>query len=195
MDAGLTALLAATVGVIGTLVSPILAQRSVARHSHLTAARDRELRNEERETAQRRTTFEERRTEYTALNALARTCRNEIKACARGYSEASSAYAEELAAVRNAWLAYQDRYDTAQMILPDEVLSLASRVNRLLANGYRQAQMLASPAAPKPEAIVEFCDGLVLDKITELRRAMRADLGVGDPLPTSLAKPSDPAEQ
>ncbi|MEH1166822.1 hypothetical protein V6V47_15700 [Micromonospora sp. CPCC 205539] len=175
MDAGLTAMTVAAVGVVGTLLSPVLAQRSVARASRLAAEMDRELRRDERDAANQRSKIEERRTEYTALNALARTCRNEVKACARRHPASRP---EDLTAVRDAWLSYQDRYDSAQMILPDEVLELASTVNRLLAQGYRQLQTLASTGAPTPEAIVEFCNGPILDKLAEMRQAMREDLGV-----------------
>ncbi|MEV4536223.1 hypothetical protein AB0J82_20745 [Asanoa sp. NPDC049518] len=181
MGAGLTALLVAAVGVIGTLVSPILAQRTAARTSGLAAARDREIRREEREEARRRITFEERRAEYTALNALARTCRNEINAVARHHKETMRTSEQDLTKARDAWLAYQDRYDTAQMVLPDDILALASGLNVLLARGYQQLRALSSTGEPKPESVVEYCDGTVLDHVTEMRRAMREDLGVGGP--------------
>lgn len=179
MDAGLTAMAVALVGVIGTLLSPVLAQRSTARASRLAAQLDRELRREERDVADRRAMFEERRAEYTALNTLSRTCRNEFKRCARRYLEAGRCDPEDLAAARESWLAYQDRYDGAQMVLPDEVLTLASSLNRMLAEVYRQLQTLASTGAPAPEMIVEFCNGPVLELITQMRHDMREDLGVG----------------
>ncbi|MGC5284698.1 hypothetical protein [Micromonospora sp. DT231] len=188
MDAGLTALAVAVVGVIGTLLSPVLAQRSTARANRVAAEVDRELRREERDAVARQVAFEERRTEYTALNALARTCRNQFKACARS-AKSNALVPEQVTSAREAWIAYQDRYDSAQMILPDEILALASQLNRLLAAGYRQVQGLTSADGPDPETIVVFCNGTILDLVTQMRHLMRTDLGVSRSLVPSSQGP------
>jgi len=179
MNAELTAMTVAIVGVVGTLVAPVLAQRSTARASRITAQMDRERRQEERDAIDRRTMFEERRTEYIALNTLARHCRNEYKKCARHYLETKLRSEEDLTAARKARLAFQDRYDAAQMILPDEVLALVSKVHRMLAEGNRLLREMTASGTPTPEKFIEFCDGPMLVGITALRHAMREDLGVG----------------
>ncbi|WP_412538893.1 hypothetical protein R8Z50_23930 [Longispora sp. K20-0274] len=181
MDPSLSAILIAGLGVGGTLLAPLLSQRAARRVAVAAAEAERARRQEEREAAERRTSFEERRTEYTALNALARTARNHLHDSARRFDEAGSLTDEELAAARATWIAYQDRYDAAQMIIPDEMLVLASRMNRTLAVAYKRVKALGHPGGPTSREVVGFCDGQVLDLATTMRQAMRTDLGVAPP--------------
>jgi hypothetical protein len=190
MDAGIIALAVAIVGVIGTLLSPILAQRSTARASQVEAALQRDIRAEERAAVARRVEFEERRTAYASLNALARTSRNLSSDCAHRYAQINIMTSEDIASVRDAWISYQDQYDSSQMVLPDDLLTLASRLNALLGEAYRHVRELSEPGQAAPDAIVEFCNGPVLDMVTLMRRKMREDLGVSEPPLASIATPS-----
>lgn len=190
MSATITALAVAVVGVIGTLLSPILAQRSTARASQVAAAIQRDIRVEERDADAQRIAFEERRSVYTSLNSLARTCRNQFKDYARHYEKTGIIAPEDVASAREAWISYQDQYDSSQMVLPDEVLTLASRLNALLSQGFRYVRELNEPGQGAPDTVVEFCNGPVLEAVTLMRQAMREDLGVSKPQPSSSIVPS-----
>lgn len=190
MNAGITALTVAIVGVIGTLLSPILAQRSTARASQVAAAIQRDILTEERGAAARRVEFEERRSAYTSLNALARASRNLFKHFVRRYARTGVITPEDIASARDAWISYQDQYDSSQMVLPDEILTLASRLNALLGQAYRYVRELGAPDQAGPDAIVEFCNGPVLELVTLMRQKMREDLGVSKPSLASIAAPS-----
>jgi hypothetical protein len=190
MGTAITALAVAVVGVVGTLLSPILAQRSTARASQVAAEIQRDIRTEERHTAARRITFEEKRAAYSSLNSLARTCRNQFKDHARHYIRTGVLTPADVAIAREAWISYQDQYDGSQMVLPDKILTLASRLNALLSQGFRLLRELGEPGQGAPDAVVEFCNGPVLELVTLMRQAMREDLGVGEPSPPSLATPS-----
>ena len=189
MNAWITALVVAIVGVIGTLLSPILAQRSTARTSQVTAAIQRDIRAEERDAAARRIEFEERRSAYTSLNALARASRNLFKDSARRYARTGVMTPEDIATARDAWISYQDQYDSSQMVLPDEILTLASHLNALLGQAYRRVRELGELDQAGPDAIVEFCNGPVLESVTLMRQKMRENLGVSEPSLASIEAP------
>ena len=76
------------------------------------------------------------------------------------------------------------------MVLPDEILTLASRLNALLGQAYRYVRELGAPDQAGPDAIVEFCNGPVLELVTLMRQKMREDLGVSKPSLASIAAPS-----
>ncbi|MEV8062326.1 hypothetical protein AB0P37_39400 [Streptomyces antimycoticus] len=178
MDSTIASLLAAVAGVVGTLLSPVLAQRSMARTALATAEAEQQARREEREESARIASLEEKRQAYATLNSLARVARNVMKDSVRYYHERGEVAAEDLELVTNARLAYQECYDNAQMILPDHILPLASRLNGSLAKGFHLIKSLATQGTPTPEEIRDHCEGPILQMVTEMRTAMRKDLGV-----------------
>ncbi|MFI0771893.1 hypothetical protein ACH4TQ_44505 [Streptomyces sp. NPDC021218] len=178
MDGAIASVIVAATGVVGTLLSPVLAQRSMARVARTTAEAEQLGRREEREENVRISAFQEKRQVYAELNSLARVARNAMKDSVRYYHKKGEVTEGDMSLVTSARLAYQECYDNAQMILPDHILPLASRLNGSLAKGFHLIKSLATQGTPTPEEIRDHCEGPILQMVTEMRTAMRKDLGV-----------------
>jgi hypothetical protein len=189
MNAYLTTVLVAILGVIGTLSSPLLGQRIAARAKQQEFDLQRQLRLEERADARQRETFEERRTMYARLNTAARRYTQQLRTYLRMLQEdvLSADERDRLEEVRQT---YRDLYSDAQMILPDMVLKVAASVNTNLGDAYGMIKRLeaARPAAETPDGAAdtverarELCNVTLYDLIDSLRQLMREDLGVSDP--------------
>jgi hypothetical protein len=83
MNANLTTVLVAILGVFGTLSSPLLGQRIAARARQQEFDLQRQQRLEARDAARQREAFEERRTIYARLNTAARHYTQELRAYLR----------------------------------------------------------------------------------------------------------------
>jgi hypothetical protein len=189
MNAYLTTVLVAILGVIGTLSSPLLGQRIAARAKQQEFDLQRQLRLEERADARQRETFEERRTMYARLNTAARRYTQQLRTYLRMLQDdvLSADERDRLEEVRQT---YRDLYSDAQMILPDMVLKVAASVNTNLGDAYGMIKRLeaARPAAETPDGAAdtverarELCNVTLYDLIDSLRQLMREDLGVSDP--------------
>ncbi|MEU9700506.1 hypothetical protein [Streptomyces sp. NPDC047981] len=173
MDIGvLTALLVAVVGVAGTLMSALLTQRAADR------SRQREL---ERvgEAWDRRAEARELWSCYVALNTSGRHYLAALTDLVYALEREA-----ELPSVRKRLTAARDRhrqvYAEAQMRLPDRVLDHAGVVSHGLGAVYGMVRRL-DDGLPRPgdsSAAAHRAVEALWTQLREMRREMRADLGV-----------------
>ncbi|MFE2941433.1 hypothetical protein ACFXKG_20570 [Streptomyces sp. NPDC059255] len=168
----MTAPVAAVVGVVGTLLSALLTQRAADRGRRREQERAERLR-------ERRGEVQERWVCYVALNTAGRqylaALTDQLHALGR---------AEELGSVRQrlteARDRYRDVYAEAQMRLPQRVLEHAGRVSHGLGTVYGMVRRLDAGVPRQgdvPAAVQAGIDAL-WERLREMRREMRADLGV-----------------
>ena len=189
MNANLTTVLVAILGVVGTLSSPLLGQRIAARARQQEFDMQRQARLETRDAARQREEFEERRSIYARLNTAARHYTQELRAYLRIVRD-GAVTAEERDRLERARQAYRDLYSDAQMIFSDNVLKAAVPVNTCLGDTYGMIKRLET-GQPRPETADEssdtferaheYCSLTLYDLIDNLRQLMREDLGVSDP--------------
>jgi hypothetical protein len=196
MDAGMSALIVAGVGVLGTLCSPILVQWVALRTKRQEFELQRQQSAEERVESRQLAAFEERRRVYGDLYAAARGYRDALKnhlrivqtlgaeVAGRGEPDQPSPR-EVLYQVRLDW---RERSSRAHMVLPEPVLDSATAVSTALAKGYGKVrrvetgdEQLLLKGADGGESIAEvyvYLNETLYDTILEMRAVMRADLGV-----------------
>ncbi|MER6348637.1 hypothetical protein ABT232_29850 [Streptomyces sp. NPDC001532] len=166
-----TATVAAVVGVVGTLLSALLTQRAADR------SRQREQERAE-ELWERRSEALELRACYVALNTVARhylaALTDQLHALDRE---------TDLPSVRQRLTAARDQhrevYAEAQMRLPERVLGPAATVSHDLGALYGMVRRLDDGTArpgESPAAVERGIDAL-WERLREMRRQMRADLG------------------
>lgn len=189
MNADLTTLLVAILGVAGTLTSPLLGQRIAARAKQQEFELQRQQRLEERAEVQQRRAFEERRSMYAGLNTAARQYTQELRAYLRMIA-AHAITDEGRTDLSKARQTFRDLYSDAQMILPDKVLDAAASVSEGLGQAYGMVKRLEiGKPSTNPEEVPaetidiaqEYCRVTLYNLIIELRQLMREDLGVSDP--------------
>jgi hypothetical protein len=179
VDAAWAGLLAAVVGVGGTLGSAWLTQR-----------RSDALRREDWERQERsrladladqrlRERVAQRREAYTAFNAASRhylACLNELAYTLRRGTAS-------LDAVEAARTEFRQRYAEAQMIVPDEVLTQVRQAHLCLGQVYGTLARLSRGALEDGDDIAAVPDSLneCWRLLTRVRATMRADLQVTDP--------------
>lgn len=177
-----TTVVVAILGVIGTLVSPLLAQWTVARSRKLEFDLQDRQRRADREDARVAQALEERRSIYARLNTAARQYTQELRAYLRSISS-DEVTDDGRSALAGARQAYRDLYSEAQMIMPDRVLEAAVLVNEGLAAAYGTARRLEASNSRDLEAEIketqEYCRGKLYVLIADMRQVMREDLGVG----------------
>ncbi|MBG0851833.1 hypothetical protein I2W78_08240 [Streptomyces spinoverrucosus] len=172
MDVGdATAALVAVAGVVGTLLSALLTQR----------AADRGRRREQERAEQvweRRSEAQELRSCYVALNTSARQYLAALtdQLHALGRDEDARSVRQRLTEARDH---HRDVYAEAQMRMPEHVLGIAGDVSRDLGTVYGMVRRL-DDGVPRPgdspPAAQRRIDAL-WDRLREMRRQMRADLG------------------
>ncbi|MEV5751694.1 hypothetical protein AB0L00_28070 [Actinoallomurus sp. NPDC052308] len=176
MSADLTAVVVAALGVAGTLVSPLLAQRAALKARQVEAAIQRADRAEDLNEERRRELISQRRQTYADLNARARHYRSaalEHLAALLGVRGTADRTRLELDGARNA---FAECFSQAQMIVPDEILELSAEVSRKLGWGYR---MLARAAEESDlDEASDYIENVVISAIFAMRAAMREDLGI-----------------
>ncbi|WJV44691.1 hypothetical protein [Streptomyces flavofungini] len=183
---GAGAPIVAIVGVLGTLLSALLTQRAAER------SRQREQERAERTQAWSRET-EARRACCIALNTASRqylaALTDQSHALAR--AEDPRAARQRLTEARDL---HRDVYAEAQMRLPDPVLALAGEATRALGALYGRLRRL-DDGVPRPgdslDAAQREIDAL-WERLRELRRGMRADLGAFGPSPPGAANAPAP---
>ena len=185
MDAELTTVLVAVLGVFGTLLSPILAQQITMRAKRQEFDLQRQQQMDERRDSRRLQALQECRAIYAAFNTVARRYTQALRAHLRAISSGEVSD-EDQAALADARQAYRDLYSEAQMIFPDEVLAAALTVNEALGDAYGMVWRLES-AMPRTdtgqrskdtEAAREFCRVRLYELIGMMLQVMREDLGV-----------------
>ncbi|KOV91671.1 hypothetical protein ADK65_35285 [Streptomyces sp. NRRL B-1140] len=170
MTAAVTAMITAVVGVLGTLLAPVLSQRFSARQ------RDEETRADER-----RRRFEERRDAYTAMNRASRQFHTLLKDALHRLRDGvyGDAERDQLEETRRD---YRDRYAEAQMIVPERILDASRSVNEVLAGIDTAVKRLDRGVARDGES----AEGALRElkeaepRLSAMRRLMREDLGVPD---------------
>ncbi|CAM5250567.1 hypothetical protein [Streptomyces coeruleorubidus] len=184
MDPTVAGLLAAVVGVGGTLGSAWLTQRRG------DASRREEWERLEgtrrAETAARRAESgrEARRAAYTEFNAAARhylaTLNDHSHVLRTGYDPQ-----ESLATVEAARVDYRRRYAEAQMIVPDIVLTEVRRVDSDLNSVYGVLARLTRGTTRDGDDIEGVRDAIKQgwQDLSRMRTTMREDLGVTRPSP------------
>lgn len=185
MSANVTTLLAAILAVVGTLTSPALTQRYAnrARLQEIEAARQQRL--EDREEERRRTSFLDRRQNYTSLHTAAWEFRRTLKNCLfdDDSDELESARQAFVTSYRNSQMISTDPVLRAAVPVYDELTDAYGRVKKLLLTGTRKVE--SSSAGPGERlAIQHALNSQVEDAIRQMRTAMRLDLGASDEAPT-----------
>ncbi|WP_369244238.1 hypothetical protein [Streptomyces sp. R41] len=182
MDSAVAGLLAAVVGVGGTLGSAWLTQRrgDASRREeweHLERTRRAELVAQQAESGR-----EARRTAYTEFNAAARhylaTLNDHAHVLHIGYDPQ-----ESLSTVETARADYRRRYAEAQMTVPDTVLTEVRRVDVGLGSVYGVLARLTHGTAREADDIEDVRDEIkqAWRDLSTMRSTMRADLGVQGP--------------
>ncbi|MEU6289330.1 hypothetical protein [Streptomyces sp. NPDC046988] len=172
------ALIAAVVGVCGTLCATWLTQRS-ARRSLEAERRSTERLREREERARGEERIQElRRVGYIALNQAARRYFAALTNDLHRLPESESAeHLEELDRVR---AEYRACYAEAQMVVPDAILTVASAVNRELNQAYGILKRLHGGTPRQqdgPRQVRAHLDA-AREILGDLRREMRHDLGI-----------------
>ncbi|TWV58089.1 hypothetical protein FRZ03_01405 [Streptomyces misionensis] len=164
----------AVVGVVGTLLSALLTQRAAERSRRHEQERAERARARERQASERLAC-------YVALNTAARqylaALTDQLHALSR--TEDPGAVRRRLTEARDV---HRDVYAEAQMRLPDPVLVLAGEVTHALGALYGRLRRL-DDGVPRPgdslDAAQAEIDAL-WERLRELRRGMRADLGASE---------------
>ncbi|MEU3461202.1 hypothetical protein ABZ721_14795 [Streptomyces sp. NPDC006733] len=170
MGVAIAAMVTAVVGVLGTLLAPLIAQRSAAAQ-----------RAQETVETDRRRTFEERRAAYTAMNRASRQFHTLLKDALHRLRD--GVYTpEDRALVEETRRDYRDRYAEAQMIVPQRILEASRDLNSVLAAADAAAKRLdrgVAPHAESPETALSDLQAAE-PKLTALHLLMRLDLGIED---------------
>jgi hypothetical protein len=201
MVAGVTTIIAAGLAVLGTLLSPIFAQRVTARAKLQEFELGHRQRQEYRGASEQRLAFVERRTAYTELN-------NQLRAFHRALLnymhliEDGTQTGTDLEQLDDARRSYLNRYFDSQMLVSDDVLKAAGIANDGLGRAYGMARRLGSPGSPAAISLgydepAETVDSTFAylekarQRIANTRNIMRAELGLTS-TPSPQLPPSDP---
>jgi hypothetical protein len=213
MNADITTIIVAILGVTGTLSAPMLAQQAASRAKRSEFNMQRVIKETELRENRRLEAFKERRTAYANLNSAARQYLEELRANLRML--AAGVTGEGRSDLAQARQRFRELYSDAQMIMPDRVLEYAIKVSQALGEAYGEVKRLdalstqTSLASAAPEIsfdrsrVIEqthaFCRTTVYDQIIELRNVMRHDLGVSEPtdvpFQSALGSSSDVSER
>ncbi|MFF3907849.1 hypothetical protein ACFYZJ_18065 [Streptomyces sp. NPDC001848] len=182
MSSSISEIAVAVLGIGGTLASALLTQRTADRARLRELEHARQLKAEEREYATRQAQLEARRTSYAALNA---GTRDYITVMANFWHalKAGEVTDELRSDLDRARRDHRLRHAEAQMMLPDAVMAAASTVNRGFGDLYGLLKRLDRGLAEEGEGLDVAQEDMrrLWDALWELRRVMRADLGITPP--------------
>ncbi|MFD5698303.1 hypothetical protein [Streptomyces lasiicapitis] len=170
MDATVTAMIIAVVGVLGTLFAPMISHRLTTRE-----------RAQEAQAAQTQQKFEELRAHYTAMNRAARQFHTLLKDALHRIRD--GVFGEhERSQLEAARLDHRDRYAEAQMIVPQRIMQASREVNSVLAHGDATTKRLDRGVARPDENVEAALHALKAAEplLAHMRALMRADLGLND---------------
>jgi hypothetical protein len=179
VDASTSALVVAVVGVLGTLMSGLLAHRGSLRAKHVELTHLARERQEERRAQERREIREQRRASYALFN---QALRQHHAALFRQYLDLRAGRTDTAAhaEVRETGDALRDVYAESQMVASDDVMTmgggvfhLLSRIRALLAGESADRDGLEVPLDEVERRLRRASRGLY-----EVRQTMRADLGI-----------------
>ena len=174
------ALVAAVVGVTGTLLAPVLAQRS--------GAKTQQAAQVQWQREQQHAELVVRRACYIETNAAYRRYRTELM----NYlwhvhrNEVTEAGIERLEAARHA---HHAAFAEAQMVASPDVLAQLDAVAKALSEGYRRTKCLEEghPDAGDTFEVIETYLQWIWERWEEMRAVMRTDLGVPNSPPIAGA--------
>jgi hypothetical protein len=176
-----TSILIAAVGVIGTLVSPIISQRLASRAKRDDLEIERSHRLDERQQEQRQLALANKRACYIAMVTTSRRYRIEIINYLDKIRRATldAAARDEL---ENARRPYIESNAEAQLTATLSVLNTIEAVTDGLSKAYRATKHLED-GEPEPGGSFEEMEAFLVeiwDRWKYMREAMRQDLGVED---------------
>ncbi|MEU5284886.1 hypothetical protein N7925_03410 [Streptomyces sp. CA-278952] len=186
------ALAVAVVGVAGTLGAAQLTQSRADRTKRLELQTLTQQQREDRDHAERVRQVEAEEAQRRELTTQRRACYITLNTASRQYQTAEINYMyalrtgidtqtclEQMEARRTA---HRDSYAEAQMIVPSAVLAAASAASRQLNRGYGTLKQIAASRPLDEAALDEFAAEVetVWILLSQMRHAMRQDLGVDD---------------
>ncbi|WP_141206240.1 hypothetical protein [Streptomyces griseorubiginosus] len=181
MGGVLLALIAGAFGVAGTLLAPVLSQRSQAKALAADFERQQRAAQGQWQREQFQTEFEKRRACYVATNAAFRKYRvqlmNFLWDVHRGNVDDAATQALE-----EARHAHHAAFAEAQMIASDTVLDHLDQLATALGNAYRRTKDLEE-GHPGPDGSFEEVEAHLRHfwvDWKEMRSAMRDDLGASN---------------
>lgn len=180
MSASVSALIVAFLGIAGTVTSGFLAQWGAGRTKARELAHSDNQTRAERAYQERRTLLDARRSCYADLNTAARLYQTALTDFFHALN-CGSVSPEIQEALEEARLAHRARHSEAQMLVPDNVLGVASAVNKHLGEFYGLLKRLQAdmPEGSDSLARAEEYRRNSWDLIAGMRSEMRRDLGVG----------------
>jgi len=181
VDGDLIALLVAAVGMLGTLSSPVIAQRLSARTKREESEAQRRDALEGRDHARREAISREKKAAYVAFNAAARRYRVELM----NYLHAIANLATDEAArkeLRDTRRAYSLGLAEIQIVASDSVMEVVERVTSNLSRAFKAIKDLEQETPEPGWSFEETQDHLVhiWDNWASMRKAMRNDLGLDE---------------
>ncbi|WP_461711884.1 hypothetical protein [Streptomyces sp. DSM 41013] len=179
MSPSTSALVIALVGIVGTLASALLTQRSANNNKMRELERADQQRREERAYQTEQATIESRRACYVGLNIAARLYQTALT----NYLVAirSGAVTDDIRAdVDEMRRDHRARHAEAQMLVPDTVLVAAGTVNGHLSNLYGILRRIDIDEPEQGETIEAAAEVRrdTWEVISEMRIVMRRDLGI-----------------
>ncbi|MGI5197970.1 hypothetical protein ACQEVY_30795 [Streptomyces sp. CA-288835] len=180
MDNGLTALIAALVGVTGTLVAPIFSQRIVTRVQERQFERQQQAVQAQWMRDREEARLSERRACYVATNTAYRRYRIQLMNYLWDVHQGTvtTAARDELEAARHA---HHAAFAEAQLIASSVVLAELDAVAKELGETYRRVKRLeeGNPVRSFEEIEQDLQD--LWERWKQMRSMMRTCLGVEDP--------------
>lgn len=179
MNGSISALLVALVGIFGTLASALLTQRSADRTKLRELELIEERRIDDRTYGEASANLEARRTCYVALNTEARHLHTMLTKFLHSLQngQVTDLLRDEVDQVRHA---HRARNAEAQMVVPDEVLSVSGLVSERLNKLYAMLKRF-DEGSPDENESFDAAHGLrrsLWDDLAAMRSAMRSDLGI-----------------
>ncbi|MFI9375820.1 hypothetical protein [Streptomyces parvulus] len=173
------ALVAAVVGVTGTLLAPVLAQRSGAKTQQAEFERQQQAARTQWEREQGQAELAMRRACYIETNAAFRHYRMQLMNYLWNVhrNEVTEAGGELLESTRRA---HHVAFAEAQMVASPAVLAQLDDMSKALSEGYRRTKCLeeGNPDEGDTLEVIQEYLGWVWERWKETRAVMRADLGV-----------------
>lgn len=182
MGAELIGLAVAGVGVVGTLGAAVSAQWAALRGRRI----DAEIQLGQQVEQQAESVRQQKQAVHSELNAGARNYRMCLHHCVMELERGAVADVGQLEIDRGH---YREVYARAQMIVPDQVLAVASEVDLCLGNTYRAVHhMIGTPDAAAVEKLHRWLDGPASEAMWLLRQVLREDLDVTGAVPDRHAR-------
>ncbi|MGW5869185.1 hypothetical protein ACWFRJ_44445 [Streptomyces sp. NPDC055239] len=177
MNSAVIALVVAVCGVIGTLLAPVLTQRSQAKALEADFERHQQVERAQWRREQERAALEQRRACYVNTNAAFRRYRVQLMNILYfvHHGQVDEAASQELEAARQA---HHLAFAEAQMVASGSVLGHLDELAIALGAGYRKTKNLEE-GHPEPDGSFEEVEAY-LNWLWERWDAMRADLGISD---------------